>query len=115
MSATTALAPSRANASALALPIPEAAPVTKATLPSNCLVISPPPDSALLIRPPDLRHGLRSPSSTGGRTPAAGGSRPTRGGGGLVLLPPGVAQHPGHEHPGPRDDTPGLFWQVPFG
>src|SRR6266498_1803381 len=40
-SATTVFAPSRANASALALPIPEAAPVTKATLPSNCLVISP--------------------------------------------------------------------------
>src|SRR5215813_3656341 len=47
MSATTVFAPSRANASALALPIPEAAPVTKATLPSNCLVMSPPPDSAL--------------------------------------------------------------------
>src|SRR5438093_10931122 len=98
MSATTALAPSRANASALALPIPEAAPVTKATLPSNWLVISPPPDSALLIRPPDLRLGLRSPSSTGGRTPPAWGSRATRRGGGPVLLPPLVHPHLGPPH-----------------
>src|SRR5262249_45945653 len=58
-SATTVFAPSRANASALALPIPEAAPVTKATLPSNCLVMSPLPDSAPLIGPPDVRLGLR--------------------------------------------------------
>src|SRR5262249_25902338 len=59
MSATTVFAPSRANASPLALPIPEAAPVTKATLPSNWLVISPLPGSAPLIGPPDVRLWLR--------------------------------------------------------
>src|SRR5437867_407291 len=58
MSARTVFAPSRANASALALPIPEAAPVTKATLPSNCLVISPLPGKVGLI---NRRRFLGSP------------------------------------------------------
>src|SRR5206468_4050089 len=47
-SATTVFALSRANASALALPIPEAAPVTTAILPSNCSVISPLPGKVRL-------------------------------------------------------------------
>src|SRR5262244_223509 len=41
--AITTLAPFRANAKAVALPIPELPPVTKATLPSNvCVIVAPP-------------------------------------------------------------------------
>jgi hypothetical protein len=40
MSATTTLAPSSANSKEVALPIPEPAPVTIATLPANCPAVN---------------------------------------------------------------------------
>src|SRR5215831_17400555 len=43
MSATTSFAPSLANVRAVALPIPDAPPVTSATLPSTCPAMSRPP------------------------------------------------------------------------
>src|SRR5579859_3798351 len=42
MSSATIVAPRAASSTAVALPIPEPAPVTMAILPSSCLSISPP-------------------------------------------------------------------------
>ena len=50
-STTTTLAPSRANASAVARPMPDPAPVIRATLPSNCRVML----SLLSTSPNNLR------------------------------------------------------------
>src|SRR5262249_33657245 len=63
ISAMISFAPSRANVRAMARPIPEAPPVTNATLPSTCPAMSRPPVSPYRHRPREdtmLRLGVRN-------------------------------------------------------
>ena len=55
ISAMTSFAPSRANVRAVARPIPEAPPVTKATLPFDAMLVPP----SCRVRPQAIAHDIR--------------------------------------------------------